>query len=289
LSSSSLARRLRLLAGEAQPRNKNGNGPERRSLSALESGRAAKDGEQERLFADLLWDHLRRRRNRSATGAQGSYNAERNRLLSVAPSPHLPVSPSPRLTFSSEHFRLSCPAYVPRRDAEGILQKLESTRVNLLHRVSSAGLSISAFPTLDIFVNGTTGDFVGRTGQPWWAAAATRGTHVELQPIQILQRRGVLVTTLRHELAHAVIDSVGRGRAPRWLAEGIALFFAGEGPLIARYTPRARMTVDQIDRKLGGAGTADEMRAAYAAAYREVSNLIRSEGEGSIWRRVVGG
>src|SRR5439155_13751734 len=59
LSSSSLARRLRLLAGEAQPRNKNGNGPERRSLSALESGRAAKDGEQERLFADLLWDHLR--------------------------------------------------------------------------------------------------------------------------------------------------------------------------------------------------------------------------------------
>jgi hypothetical protein len=161
--------------------------------------------------------------------------------------------------------------------------------VNLLHRVSSAGLSISAPPTLDIFVNDTTGDFVGRTGQPWWAAAATRGTHVELQPIQILQRRGVLVTTLRHELAHAVIDSVGRGRAPRWLAEGMALFFAGEGPLIVRYTPRSRMTVDQIDRNLGRAGTADEMRAAYAAAYREVSNLIRSEGEGSIWRRVVGG
>ena len=142
---------------------------------------------------------------------------------------------------------------------------------------------------LDIFVNDTTGDFVGRTGRPWWAAAATRGAHVELQPIQILQRRGVLVTTLRHELAHAVIDSVGRGRAPRWLAEGMALFFAGEGPLIARYTPRARMTVDQIDRKLGRAGAADEMRAAYAAAYREVSNLIRTEGESSLWRRVVGG
>ena len=63
----------------------------------------------------------------------------------------------------------------------------------------------------------------------------------------------------------------------------------GDIESIARYTPRARMTVDQIDRKLGGAGTADEMRAAYAAAYREVSNLIRSEGEGSIWRRVVDG
>jgi SpoIID/LytB domain protein len=280
--------RLCLLADEASF-NKDGNGSQRHRLSALASGRAAKDGEQERLFADVLWSPPTRHRNRSAAGAQGSYNAESTRLLPVAPSPHLPVPPAPRLSISSEHFRISYSAHVPRRDAERILQTLESTRMNLLHRISSAGLSISGPATLDIFVNETTGDFVGRTGQPWWAAAATRGTHVELQPIQLLQRRGVLVTTLRHELAHAVIDSVGRGRTPRWLAEGMALFFAGEGPLITRYTPRARMTVDQIDRKLGGAGTADEMRSAYAAAYREVSNLIQSEGESSIWRRVVGG
>jgi hypothetical protein len=244
----------------------------------------------------LLWDHQTRRRNRSATGYQGSYNVAHTRLLPVGPSPrrpisrspHLPVAPSPRLSISSEHFRVSYPGRVSQRDAEGVLRTLESTRANLLHRVSSAGLSITEPPTLDIFVNATTGDFVGRTGQPWWAAAATKGNHVELQPIQVLQRRGVLVTTLRHELAHVVIDSVSRGHAPRWLAEGMALFFAGEGPLISRYAPGARMTVDQIDKDLGGAGTAEEMRAAYAAAYREVSDLIRREGESSIWRRAAG-
>ena len=128
---------------------------------------------------------------------------------------------------------------------------------------------------------------MGRTGLPWWAAAATKGTHIELQPVQVLQRRAVLATTLRHELAHAVIDSVSRGRAPRWLAEGMALFLAGEGPLLAHYIPRDRMTVNQIDKKLGGAGTAAEMRTAYAAAYGEVSNLIRREGESSIWRHVA--
>jgi hypothetical protein len=153
--------------------------------------------------------------------------------------------------------------------------------------VSAAGLSLGALPTLEVFINDTTGDFVGRTGQPWWAAAATKGSHVELQPVPVLQRRGVLVTTLRHELAHLVIDSVSRGRATRWLSEGMALYLAGEGPMIARYTPRAKLTVEEIDKKLSGAGSADEMRAAYAAAYREVKGLIQREGESSVWRRVA--
>jgi hypothetical protein len=192
-----------------------------------------------------------------------------------------------RSSLSSEHFHLSYPTGLPQRDAEQILTTLESTRANLLHRVSAAGISIGVLPTLEVFINDTTGDFVGRTGEPSWAAAATKGSHVELQPIPLLQRRGVLVTTLRHELAHLVIDSVSRGRATRWLAEGMALYLAGEGPMIARYTPRAKLTVEEIDKKLSGAGSADEMRAAYAAAYREVKGLIQREGESSVWRRVA--
>ena len=105
----------------------------------------------------------------------------------------------------------------------------------------------------------------------------------------VLQRRRVLVTTLRHEMAHVVIDSVSHGRAPRWLAEGMALYFAGEGPLIARYTPGAKMTTDEIERKLSVTTTASEMRSAYAAAFREVSDLIRREGESRIWRRAAEG
>ena len=143
------------------------------------------------------------------------------------------------------------------------------------------------FPALEVFINETTGDFVGRTGQPAWAAAATKGSRIELQPLQTLKRRRVLETTLRHELVHTLVDVVGRGRTPRWLAEGLALHFAGEGRMMARYEPRKRMTTEEIEQKLARPNSADDMRVAYAAAYGEVLRLIKSEGEAKVWQRVA--
>ena len=93
-------------------------------------------------------------------------------------------------------------------------------------------------PRVDIRLNESTGDFTSRTGQPWWAAAATRGNRIELQPVGVLKQRGVLFTTLRHELAHIMIDSISNKRAPRWLEEGFALYLAGEGQAISRYATR---------------------------------------------------
>jgi hypothetical protein len=156
--------------------------------------------------------------------------------------------------------------------------------------VAAAGVN-AQFPALEIFVNETTGDFVGRTGLPYWAAAATRGNQIEIQPLATLKRRRILETTLRHELVHAMIDVVSRGRAPRWLAEGLALHLAGEGPLVSRYEPRQRITTAEIDKQLGysmSMMSANDMRAVYAAAYSEVRRLIKNEGEARVWRRVAG-
>jgi stage II sporulation protein D len=194
-----------------------------------------------------------------------------------------------RLTLRSEYFRLSYPATTSRRDAEAMLSLLQASRSSLLARVSAAGIN-AQLPALEVFVNETTGDFVGRTGQPAWAAAATNGTRIELQPLETLKRRRVLETTLRHELAHALVDAVGHGRAPRWLAEGLAVHLAGEGRMVSRYQSRTRMSTEVIERQLatGNASrSANDMRAAYAAAYGEVKHLIDSEGESSVWRRVA--
>jgi stage II sporulation protein D len=209
-------------------------------------------------------------------------------LFRVSVSPHLRVPQPLRISISSEHFRISFPARVEHRDVEHILATLESTRVDLLRRVAAASVSVNQFPSVEVFINDTTGDFVGRTAQPWWAAAATKGHRIELQPVDVLKRRGVLETTLRHELVHPLIDQISHGRAPHWLVEGMALYFAGEGPMISRYVPKAKLSTDQIEMMLTQARSADEMRAAYAAAYREVSNLVKDQGEVTAWLRIVG-
>jgi hypothetical protein len=71
---------------------------------------------------------------------------------------------------------------------------LESTRNGNLRRASSASTVVNS-PKVDIRFHESTGDFTSRTGQPWWAAAATHGHKIELQPFTILKQRGVLFTT----------------------------------------------------------------------------------------------
>ncbi|HEY9281980.1 MAG TPA: hypothetical protein VIP46_00860, partial [Pyrinomonadaceae bacterium] len=133
----------------------------------------------------------------------------------------------------------------------------------------------------------TTGEFVAATGQPAWVAAATRGARVELQPLSALGRRRILPQTLRHELAHVVVSALSRNRAPRWLAEGLAAHFAGEGRQLSRHAPQQKLSLDELEARLARPASAAETRSLYAAAYREVAALVRAEGESSVWRRAA--
>ena len=192
------------------------------------------------------------------------------------------------LTISSEHFRVTYPSDVDRREADQVLNTLESARSDFSRRAAAA--SISAYiPTLDIRLNESTGDFTSRTGQPWWAAAATKGNRIELQPFGLLNRRGVLTTILRHELAHVFIDAVSRNRSERWLEEGFAIYLAGEGRLFENHVRRGAMATDELERSLEHPRSQAEMRALYAQAYLNVIQLVRNQGEASVWKKLSGG
>jgi hypothetical protein len=207
--------------------------------------------------------------------------------FSASASLHVSASQSRLLTISSEHFRITYPGDVHRREADQVLNTLESARSDFSRRV--AGASIPAYiPTLEIRLNESTGDFTSRTGQPWWAAAATKGNRIELQPFGLLNRRGVLTATLRHELAHVFIDAVSRNRSERWLEEGFAIYLAGEGRLFSNYVRRGVMTTDELERSLEHPRTQAEMRALYAQAYLNVNQLVRDQGEASVWKKLAG-
>jgi len=227
--------------------------------------------------ADLMWNNP----PASSPGLEAFDYAE----------PFLTVGllPDNRRTLASENFRVNFPSSTEQKEIEALLSFLQSSRKSLLARVSAAKVSVQ-LPTLEIFINETTGDFVGRTGLPYWAAAATRGNQIDLQPLGTLRRRRILETTLRHELVHTMVDILGHERAPRWLAEGLALYFAGEGPLLARYEPRHAMSTEEIDKQLGYSQSMmkpEEMRTLYAAAYGQVKRLIQKEGEANVWRQVA--
>ena len=188
-------------------------------------------------------------------------------------------------TLSSEHFRVSYASQTPRSEVEAALRTLEAARVDMFARVGPASISLPD-TAVDVVIHETTQSFIAATGLPWWVAGVTHGRRSELQPLSVLRRRRILISTLRHEYAHAVIEAVGRGRAPRWLAEGLAISFAGEGPMLLRFVAKTRLSFDELERKLTSPKSPGEMRSLYALSYREVRALIQKEGEASVWRRL---
>lgn len=82
---------------------------------------------------------------------------------------------------------------------------------------------------VELVFHPTAASFQRETGEPWWSAARTRGTRVDLLPPSVLRARGTLESTLRHELAHVLTAPVLEDR-PVWVREGVAMYFAGEPP-----------------------------------------------------------
>lgn len=191
-----------------------------------------------------------------------------------------------RKVMTSEHVRINYPQSLSSREIEDLMRLLETSRSTLQARLKLNRI-VYSIPAVEVFVNTTTGDFVGQTGQASWAAAVTKGERIELQPLKVLRDRGILETTIRHELVHIAIDGLGHNQSPRWLAEGLAMYVAGEGVKVSDHTPASNYdSLEDLNRALNSAKTPESMKAAYTAAYYEVRRLVRREGEGNVWKRI---
>ncbi len=190
-------------------------------------------------------------------------------------------------TFAKDNFRVSFGKGNDRRDVENALQILETARTDLLGRLKTAALRLNDSAPFEIVIHATTAEFIAATGLSGWATGATRGRRIELQPLSLLKKRGVLTTALRHELAHAVIELVGNSQAPRWLAEGLSLHFAGEASTMARVQIKQVLPREELERQLNAGASAGKMRELYTMAFREVQTLIREKGEAYVWQLVA--
>lgn len=139
----------------------------------------------------------------------------------------------------------------------------------------------------EIVIHATTADFIKATGLSGWATGASKGRRIELQPLALLKKRGVLATALKHELTHSVVELLGNGHTPRWLAEGLCLHVAGEASAMMRIQIKQRLTREELERRLSAGASAAEMRQLYAMAFREVQTLISEKGEAHVWQLVA--
>ncbi len=171
-----------------------------------------------------------------------------------------------------------------RREVEAALKILESARMDLLRRLKAASLRLDESVPFEIVIHATTAEFIAATGLSGWATGATRGRRIELQPLALLKKRGVTTTALRHELAHAAMEVLGKGKSPRWLAEGLCLHFAGEAAAMARVQIKQPLSREELERRFNAGASAEETRQLYALAWREVQSLIREKGEAYVWQ-----
>jgi len=175
---------------------------------------------------------------------------------------------------SSEHFELDYPAsqeaWIGRT-----LEGLESARRGLGEHaaVLPARIRVATFDS--------TMDFVHATGQPGFAAASTDGSSIVLQPLRKLQQKGILESTLRHEVTHLAVHGRRDPRVPEWFEEGLVLYLTGER--IAPVTSRdatIRSLQDGVQRPRSEA----EMRRAYALALRLVAEVAERRGAATLWQ-----
>jgi SpoIID/LytB domain protein len=108
-------------------------------------------------------------------------------------------------------------------------EERERARIVQLVRVArdaiAAKTGASAPPVIRVTVHPTVDAFGRATGQPWWVSGASDGANIHLLPLSILRQQGQLERTVRHEVAHVLIDGVLADR-PLWVREGAAFYFS---------------------------------------------------------------
>jgi tetratricopeptide (TPR) repeat protein len=128
----------------------------------------------------------------------------------------------------------------------------------------------------------TPEEFREVTGLGHWAGGAFDGTvKVPVEDFDRDERRWR--ETLRHELLHAFVREVGGRDVPGWLNEGLAQHLEGER---SRQLALARgqvagsepLPLAELTGSLGGLGTADRIRTAYAQSLLFVDFLERHYG-----------
>lgn len=141
------------------------------------------------------------------------------------------------------------------------------------HRAIPPNVELRVYPDLDMFRNATR--------EPGWVAAHTSASRIDLQPVAVLRSRGVLESTIAHELTHVLLQTGANPALPVWFREGLAAYFTS--------TPGAASPAHSTDADLRQTSDASRARAAYDSARSRVAALVNRYSEAVVLSWVTAG
>jgi SpoIID/LytB domain protein len=138
-------------------------------------------------------------------------------------------------------------------------------------------LGTASPPRITLRLHPTVESYQRATGQPWYTAGTTLDTDIHLVPLNVLRERGLLERTIRYELVHVLTRSALSSR-PLWVREGVAAYFAGEGPVSGEavrrvVVPGVKMSCPE-DREFIQPASPGALSNAYARAAACVGRQI---------------
>jgi hypothetical protein len=183
--------------------------------------------------------------------------------------------PANSLEFSvveTRHFTISFGETLPARETRETADTLEAA-----YKTMTAALGVAAVRPIDVVIFARTGDFTAETGLPAWSASAMIDGAIYMQPVEVLAGRGVLETTIGHEVCLALLYARYGGGMPHWLAEGLAVYHAGEIESIRRGISGSRPAITgpaDIDSLLLDREDRRRNRWGYVLAYEAVRSML---------------
>lgn len=140
----------------------------------------------------------------------------------------------------------------------------------------AAKLAVDAPMRVTLRFHPTVESYQRDTGRPWYTAATSSASTIDLLPLATLRTRGILESTIAHELVH-VLTAPAMAKRPLWVVEGLASHLAGERESVA--TPANCPSDDALRRP----ASSDALQRAMSEATRCVSARIRA---GEHWQEM---
>ncbi len=161
---------------------------------------------------------------------------------------------------------------------ESYIQHLEK-ELHQAHRYINHRWTWQLEQPIKVRVFHETWQFTEVTGQPWWIGGYFWNDTIYLQAPNVLQKRGVLRSTVIHEILHVIVHRKIGDAFPLWLHEGMAMIT--DKPVRSFKRPKNLLTLGQTNYQfLLSDSNADIANAYHSAGYyaKLVYNLKGREG-----------